>query len=125
MITIKQKPKNYNTLKSIKVPAVTEAILFGGERWFVVEQMLVAYNEYRQPVGLATLNAEGVEGVWVNPHFRRLGVATALLTKACEVKPNPRIECVTSAMFACCTKAEMSGLEMQIIDCAWGGMVLP
>lgn len=70
-----------------EMPMISRVILFGGERFFDVSYVCIAYVE-DTPVGIASLSREDkplLEGIWVKPGFRRQGVATELLDAVVEL----------------------------------------
>lgn len=70
-----------------RIPPMTAAILFGGDRWLVVACVALALDDQDQPIGLATLaptdelggGGPHIIGVWVDLARRRQGVGQRLV----------------------------------------------
>lgn len=70
-----------------RIPPLSAAVLFGGDRWLVVERVAIALDDAAMPIGIATLaptdevggDGPHIIGVWVDLAQRRRGVGQRLV----------------------------------------------
>lgn len=104
------------------MPMISRVILFGGEQFFHVSYVCIAWVE-GSPVGIASLSHKDkplLEGIWVKPGFRPQGIATKLLDAVVELSVKeyeeaPSAEAVTAQGWAFLCKTEIDAVNLSLL----------